>query len=652
MELSDTTGDAVPTTLGQRIRRVIFLMFAMFVVALAVALFGFGAVERENSKLAEESLPILVQTRTLVSNVARLTNLTFEDVSDQSDVDTFLDRLTRERRDIEATVRSVEGFGASVDVVTAIRRTTDQIAKNLTEMVDVMPVRAALIAKRVAALHRVRDARASVDEIVEDQTLAASDAVTAYRKWLEHAASVDPTVAELKKSVINVLDRDLVRLERLMEMQFELRRLDDIIETLVETVQPDSILQKRARYRLTLRQLARVGLDVATPSTRASLAHALEVLSGPREAEADVFGLQTHINDLNHAVQALRIDNQELMIELDMHAANLFTMAGEQTNIARTQTAATVDQFRVALLVIGLLAFGAMLIFGWIYVVRNIGAPLDALNAATYRLAAGDLDVEIATRGDRDLVRLARTMEVFRHNARLVKRQAAELQARSNEDLQQFANVSAHDMREPLRTIRMYLGLLRERLRSSLTETDGRHFGYVIDAAQRMDALVSGQLSFSRLQRTAATRNRVDLDRELRAVCQDLDAIIDERGAVVSWSGLPVITGDSGQLRQLFQNLISNALKFNKAPTPTVTIDGAREGDRWRLRVTDNGFGVSSRDVPKLFNLFFRGHSAEKFAGTGLGLAIARRVVENHGGEIWLDPEYEDGARFVFTISV
>ncbi|MCH9672664.1 MAG: HAMP domain-containing protein, partial [Gammaproteobacteria bacterium] len=341
----------------------------------------------------------------------------------------------------------------------------------------------------------------------------------------------------------------------------------------------------------------------------------------------------------------------ELTGNLDSQAATLFDSVGEQAASARQRAVETIENSRLGLLVIGLVAIAVTVSIGWIYVVRKVAAPLDALTAATYRLAEGDLEVEIPLEGDRDLARLARTMEIFRHNAKLVTRQGAELRERSNEDLQQFAYVSAHDMREPLRTIAMYLGLLKTRVAERLDDTESRHFQYVIDAAVRMDALVRGQLSFSKLTRVPAVRELVDVGEELDFVCQDLRAVIDDKGAEVRWGTLPQITGESAQLRQLLQNLISNSLKFNVSRNPVIEIIGEPKDTHWEFSLTDNGVGVPARDVPKLFNLFYRGYSHEDYSGTGIGLAIARRVVENHGGQIWLDADYSPGARFVFTIS-
>ena len=207
------------------------------------------------------------------------------------------------------------------------------------------------------------------------------------------------------------------------------------------------------------------------------------------------------------------------------------------------------------------------------------------------------------------------------------------LRERPNEDLQQFAYVSAHDMREPLRTIAMYLGLLKKRVAERLDDTESRHFQYVIDAAARMDAPVRGQLSFSKLTRVPAVRELADVGEELDLVCQDLRAVIDEKGAGVRWGALPKITGEPAQLRQLFQNLISDSLKFNVSCNPAIERIGEPKDTHWGFSLTDNGLGVPARDVPKFFNLFYRGYSHEDYRGTGIGLAIARRVVGKHGDE-------------------
>jgi signal transduction histidine kinase len=165
-----------------------------------------------------------------------------------------------------------------------------------------------------------------------------------------------------------------------------------------------------------------------------------------------------------------------------------------------------------------------------------------------------------------------------------------------------------------------------------------------------MDALVEGLLSFVRLDRENLETIDVDLDGLLREVCQDLSVLIDDKAAKVECLDLPIVSGDRVQLTQLFQNLIGNAITFCPERQPLVTICAVPSGPLWTFAVTDNGIGINPGVAPKLFDLFARGQKRDQFDGTGIGLSVARKVVENHGGTIRIDPQYENGTRIIFTL--
>jgi signal transduction histidine kinase len=221
---------------------------------------------------------------------------------------------------------------------------------------------------------------------------------------------------------------------------------------------------------------------------------------------------------------------------------------------------------------------------------------------------------------------------------------------RSNEELEQFAYVASHDLQEPLRIVASYAQLLEMRYRDKLDADADDFIAYIVSGVKRMQQLIEDLLNYSRVGTRGRAFKPVDCNRIVAAACENLAAAIGECGATVAYDSLPTVTADASQLTQLFQNLIGNAVKFRADNAPVVNILAARDTDRWVFSVKDNGIGIPREYGDRIFAVFQRLHGTDKYPGTGIGLAIARKIVERHGGVIWVDSQIEEGATFRFTI--
>ena len=220
----------------------------------------------------------------------------------------------------------------------------------------------------------------------------------------------------------------------------------------------------------------------------------------------------------------------------------------------------------------------------------------------------------------------------------------------SNERLQQFAYVASHDLREPLRMVTSYLQLLERRYHDELDDDAREFIEFAVDGAERMEAMIDGLLAYARVDTQGTSFGSVDLDEVLDDVLTDLGLRIEETDAEITADSLPTVDGDEAQLRQCFQNLVTNALQYSGEGHPRVSISAARNGAEWTISVSDEGIGIDRADTERVFEVFQRLHSHEAYDGTGIGLALCRRVVERHGGEIWVDSEPGEGSTFSFTL--
>ncbi|WP_099023455.1 sensor histidine kinase [Mycolicibacterium palauense] len=353
----------------------------------------------------------------------------------------------------------------------------------------------------------------------------------------------------------------------------------------------------------------------------------------------------------------------------------------DQQNIALNQARLTsLEQLdnirdwrdRVLIGVIAVVLLTAVLLA--VLVRRTVTRPLEALAAACRRVTDGNFGETIPVRGPKDIRAIAGDVEDMRQRmvaeldastaarvllveqAEALDEQAEELR-RSNAELEQFAYVASHDLQEPLRKVTSFCQLLERRYGDKLDERGVEYIAFAVDGAKRMQVLINDLLTFSRVGRLNATDTEVDLDVALDAALDNLATAVGESGAEIRRpaEGLPVVSGDPTLLTMLWQNLIGNAVKFQRpGVVPRIAVD-VRPGDgehdgQWVFEVSDNGIGIDDDFVDKVFVIFQRLHGRDAYGGTGIGLALCKKIVEHHGGAIWIDTSYSDGTRFTFTL--
>ena len=222
---------------------------------------------------------------------------------------------------------------------------------------------------------------------------------------------------------------------------------------------------------------------------------------------------------------------------------------------------------------------------------------------------------------------------------------------RSNDELQQFASVASHDLQEPLRGVAGCLEIIEETYKGKLDDKIDKLIRHAIDGAMRMHALIDDLLVLSRVTTKEMTIQPADLSMVLDRALENLEVPIKERQATITRDDLPVLVGDTTHLIQLFQNLISNAIKFCANRPLQIHVGAKSEDGHWLFSVRDNGIGFEQEYTDRIFLPFKRLHTADKYPGTGIGLAICKRIVERHGGKIWAESEIDKGSTFYFTIS-
>ncbi|RZT81260.1 HAMP domain-containing protein [Micromonospora violae] len=343
----------------------------------------------------------------------------------------------------------------------------------------------------------------------------------------------------------------------------------------------------------------------------------------------------------------------------------------EEILSAREQAASNVRTGSNVLVVLLIIAALVVVVAGVLLLLsldRTVIRPLIGLADQVREVAEGDYQHRIATTGPPEFVRLGEDVDAMRQkiaadlaevraareriewvNSQLQK-QAEEL-TRSNRDLEQFAYVASHDLQEPLRKVASFCQLLQRRYAGQLDERADQYIAFAVDGAQRMQRLINDLLAFSRIGRLTTGFVEVDLNKVMGDVAGQTEAARQYADAELTWTELPVISGEEPLLTNLLANLVSNSIKFRRPDVPPkVHISARLVGVEWEITCQDNGIGIESEFADKIFVIFQRLHSKDAYPGTGIGLAIVKKIVEYHGGRVWVDTDVPEGTAIRFTL--
>ncbi|GAA2890263.1 sensor histidine kinase [Streptosporangium fragile] len=470
----------------------------------------------------------------------------------------------------------------------------------------------------VSLIEQTRDARETVLDVIDPAALRTLEISNA----LSSQESAVRTYGRTNEEVSLRGYREAVATEAVA-----LRALTDLVPRMPEseTVAAEVARLKAAGEAWRRDYAEKLIASVPTLKTEAAARNAPANAALFTEIRRSLTVLQDHLNEL-HAMGSARLESgwQALYLAL-IGVASVLLLAG------------------IASLVI---------------VRYAVLRPLAELNDQVRAVAQGDFDHRLKVERPAELAELSGHVDAMRRRIiaewrrvvaaqRKLEDQATELR-RSNSELEQFAYVASHDLQEPLRKVASFTQMLEQRYGDQLDERARQYIAFSVDGAKRMQLLINDLLDFSRVGRLGGERTRIDAAVPLRAALNNLEAQIEDAGATVTFDEMPEVYGNRAQLTQLFQNLVSNAVKFHGEEPPRVHIGVRRDGEMWEFSCTDNGIGIESKYTDRIFLIFQRLHGRDVYAGTGIGLALCKKIVEYHGGRIWVDTEATDGPGTTF----
>lgn len=419
--------------------------------------------------------------------------------------------------------------------------------------------------------------------------------------------------------------------------EYEQRYVDALQRNLAEIEMLSTEIEDFDRYHIVRESI---------PSIRS----ALELLKDI-EDQPDLYADET-VRDEVRKRAANRIRSDVMQLTTISH----YVVESRLQNIRTLQ----VDQ-RIDFLLILIPAILALIIVAY-YMQRLIITSLKKLQKSTQKIASGNLEERIELNSDDELGELAdqfnlmaqKIEETVHREKQLneqLEEQARELKA-TNKELENFASVASHDLKEPLRMIRSFMELLQKRYADDLDENARQYIHFAVDGSKRMTNLINDLLEFSRVGRIYTEFEEINMQDLLDEIVLHYKPQIEESGAEINIGEMPVIEAEPTSMKLIFQNLISNAIKYQKeGASPKIDIQSSETESDWKFSISDNGIGIPDEYKEQVFQLFKRLHSVDEFPGSGMGLATCKKIIEQHGGTIWVESEPGEGSTFYFRIS-
>ncbi|MFC4587380.1 sensor histidine kinase [Sphaerisporangium corydalis] len=463
-----------------------------------------------------------------------------------------------------------------------------------------------------------------------------------------------------RESVVDVIDPAVLHT---LEVATALSAEESSIRTYGRTNEDQYLQSYKAGVTAESAATAKLGAlmgRMPEGTAKADLAHLIETSAAWRRDYADVVIAKVPELKKQTATTYAQVNTQRftaVRAALSAQQDNL----GRLHNVGSDRIEAGWRTFYLVLIVLALVFVGAAVAFTLIirYIVLR---PISQLTQQVRAVATGDFDRTLQVDRPAELAELSGRVDAMRGRILREWRRAAEAQRmlsdqtvelrRSNAELEQFAYVASHDLQEPLRKVASFTQMLDQRYGDQLDDRAKQYVAFAVDGAKRMQLLINDLLDLSRVGRVGGEKAPTEAGKVVDTAVGNLAAQIEDTDAVVTHDGLPTVFGNRVLLTQLFQNLIGNALKFRSDRAPRVHISAHEQGDMWEFACADNGIGVDSKYADRIFLIFQRLHPRDVYPGTGIGLALCKKIVEYHGGKIWLEDPDPDrpGTTFRWTL--
>ena len=642
-------------SIGRKLILSFSIILFLTILSVIVAIYSINRIDKSEDTLTRDSIPALVSANKLSS-----TTLDVIYSSNEMNTDLSAEQLISIK---ESTLRKANQALIVLDQIRNIPLIQNQVdeVKNLLAKIQNNVIKRSEIIHSLIELnnqnsHELGVMNSAIEKITDITSLMEVDADAIFSEHITQLQNDNKD--SILSNITKLIEKDFYTIEAITSLNSQLAHIQKDIKSISQTEEKEHVLSIQQEFDHELRGAVRTILRMPTNENRSNIGENINPLIEYGQDTPDVFENRIKIIQLGNTLKNIEKNNLELTTYLNKYVSEISTSIKESARNDSLILEKTISASSWILIIIAIAAIFTSIAIVWLYIYKTIITKLMYLSSVAKQLSKGQHDTSIDITGSDELADIAKALgSIKKYSLKqkedtLLIAEKSKLLERSNEDLSQFAYVASHDLKEPLRMISSYVQLLSQKYSGKLEGDADQYINYAVDGCLRMKTLIDGLLMFSRVESSNEEMININIHDIIKDVIFELELQIKESNAKVMWQKIPNIHASSSQVRTVFRNLISNSIKYCEQEIPKINISAIQHDDLVEISLQDNGIGIEDQYQDKIFTIFSRLHSREKYSGTGIGLSITKKIIDRHGGAIWLASEPEKGTTFHFTFPI
>lgn len=639
----------ITSSVGGKLILSIGIILFFTILSVAIATLAIKKIDESQQMLTKNSVPALVEVNQLSSTAINIIkqSISMAEIDNINQLELQMSNSKSLIADLSHYLELIKQYPVSNKLLEKIENILHRLNENVKQLYDITSGKLESeknikyeIETMLGAIEAIEDKTSIIKINADDMLLGSIPENRSYNS------------AEM----LDILRNEIYDMEQISSIILSAGELREDLKLIEDNISQEKVLSIRQEFNHSLRKIVRILVQNDKYKIKEAIGSYVNVLINYGQDSPDIFDDKLSLVDLSLELDAIAQENILFTQQLNTEIFSLVSQVRANVEKSSYQLYEIISHSEKSLYTIAFIALVASLIISWFFVYKNIVMKLSYLSNVTKRFSKNDFAFNINTDGESELKDIAMALDSLRkyslkriHLYKKLAKQSLELK-QSNEDLTQFAYIASHDLQEPLRMVGSYVQLLKKRYAGEIDDSADQYISYAVEGCVRMKELIEGLLEYSRVESSAEDMQKIDTYTLLNDVLQDLSVQINEKNAEITCNDMISILGVPSQIRMVFSNLISNALKYCENEVPVINIDANIINDKVQFSVQDNGIGIKNEYREKIFIIFKRLHSRAEYSGTGIGLSICKKIIERHGGKITLESTPGVGSTFIFTL--